>query len=69
MKSVFRNTLLTLAVCLVSWTCPAWSFTIPAQEVQPADGVFRFPVSDFADGKAKHFVYKDASDQAIRFLL
>lgn len=47
----------------------AWNFTAPAQEVRPENGVFAFPVSAFADGKAKHFEYKVSPENRIRFFL
>jgi uncharacterized membrane protein len=47
----------------------AWNFTVPTQEVRPADGVFVFPVASFQDGKAKHFEYKPSPDQRIRFFV
>jgi len=47
----------------------AWSFTVPAAEVQPQNGVFRFPVSAFQDGKARHFQYASSPTQRIRFFV
>jgi len=47
----------------------AWNFSAPAQEVKPVNGSFVFPVSAFADGKAKHFEYKASPNQRIRFFV
>jgi uncharacterized membrane protein len=47
----------------------AWNFRIPAHEVRPENGVFQFPESLFADGKARHFVYKHSSNQWLRFFV
>lgn len=50
-------------------TAPAWNFTIPAIEIQPVDDAFVFPVSAFADGKARHFVYKRSPREWVRFFV
>ncbi|MDM8525652.1 DUF2318 domain-containing protein [Desulfococcaceae bacterium HSG8] len=72
-KSLFKDVFVILIafVCLISvpGSAGAWNFTIPAQEIQPADGVFSFPVSDFSDGKARYFVYKSPQDQKFRFFI
>jgi uncharacterized membrane protein len=47
----------------------AWNFTVPAVEVKPVNGAFAFPVASFEDGKAKHFEYRPAPNQAIRFFV
>ncbi|MDR3603612.1 MAG: DUF2318 domain-containing protein [Syntrophaceae bacterium] len=47
----------------------AGNFTVPAIDVQPQGGIFSFPVSEFQDGKAKHFSYKVSPNQSIRFLV
>lgn len=47
----------------------AWSFTVPAAQVNPVNGVFVFPVSAFQDGKAKHFEFRPAPNQAVRFFV
>ncbi len=47
----------------------AGNFTVPAQEVKPVNGAFVFPVSAFADGKAKHFEYKISPSQSVRFFV
>ncbi|MEW6349987.1 MAG: DUF2318 domain-containing protein [Thermodesulfobacteriota bacterium] len=48
---------------------PQGSFMVQAQEVTPANGVFQFPAASFADGKAKHYVYKHSPNQWIRFFV
>jgi uncharacterized membrane protein len=45
------------------------NFTVPCVEVKPQNGVFQFPVSAFQDGKARHFVYKHAPNQEVRFFV
>ena len=47
----------------------AWNFTVPAQEIQPVNGTFVFPVSAFADGKARHFEYKISPNERVRFFI
>ncbi|MBI5252532.1 MAG: DUF2318 domain-containing protein [Desulfomonile tiedjei] len=47
----------------------AWNFTVPAQEVKPVNGAFVFPVSAFADGKARHFEYKISPNERVRFFV
>jgi uncharacterized membrane protein len=47
----------------------AGNFTVPAQEVKPVNGAFTFPVSAFADGKAKHFEYKISPNESVRFFI
>lgn len=47
----------------------AWNFTVPAAEVKPTNGVFAFPVAAFQDGKAKHFEYRHAPNQVVRFFV
>lgn len=47
----------------------AGNFTVAAQEVKPVNGAFVFPVSAFADGKAKHFEYKISPSQSVRFFI
>ena len=47
----------------------AGNFTVPVIDVQPGNGVFSFPVSEFQDGKAKHFSYKVSPNQSIRFFV
>lgn len=59
MSSTLFNTSLALA----------WNFTAPATEVKPQNGVFEFPVSAFQDGKARHFEYKHAPNQWVRFFV
>lgn len=47
----------------------AWNFTVPAQEIKPVNGAFAFPVSAFADGKARHFEYKISPNERVRFFI
>ncbi len=37
--------------------------------MKPVNGAFVFPVSAFADGKAKHFEYKVSPSQSVRFFI
>jgi uncharacterized membrane protein len=60
---------ITLALLCAFSPAFAWNFAHPAQEVRPDNGVIVFPVSAFADGKARHFEYKASPDQRIRFFL
>ncbi len=48
---------------------PQGNFTVQAQEVNPANGVFQFPAGSFDDGKAKHYVYKYSPDEWVRFFV
>jgi uncharacterized membrane protein len=58
------------AVYLLATTgAHAWNFTVPATDVQPTNGIFQFPVSQFEDGKARHFTYKHAPNQWVRFFI
>jgi uncharacterized membrane protein len=45
------------------------NFVVPAMEVRPQNGAFVFPTNAFADGMAKHFVYKPSPDQYVRFFV
>ncbi len=63
----FLAALLTMSVS--AQAAAAWNFSVPTQEVRPADGVFAFPVAAFQDGKAKHFEYRPSPDQRIRFFV
>jgi uncharacterized membrane protein len=47
----------------------AWNFSVPAQEVKPANGVFSFPATAFQDGKAKYFQFSPSANQKIRFFV
>lgn len=47
----------------------AANFTVPAVDVQSQNGVFSFPVSEFQDGKARHFNFKISPNQSIRFFV
>jgi uncharacterized membrane protein len=63
-------TALIVFVTVFSQAAPAgWSFTVQAQEVKPVNGVFTFPVSSFAGGKASHYLYKHSDNQWIRFFV
>jgi len=72
-KSWVRNTLIVLLIIFgtlsVAGPAAAWNFTIPAVEVRPNSGYFKFPESQFADGKAKHFEYKHSPNLWIRFFV
>ena len=48
---------------------PKQDFRVAAQEVFPSDGVFKFEVMDFKDGRARHFIYKASPDINIRFFI
>jgi uncharacterized membrane protein len=45
------------------------NFSVPAQEVKPANGVFSFPATAFQDGKAKYFQFSPSANQKIRFFV
>jgi uncharacterized membrane protein len=47
----------------------AWNFSVPTQEVKPANGVFSFPATAFQDGKAKYFQFSPSANQKIRFFV
>lgn len=47
----------------------AWNFSVSAQEVKPANGVFSFPATAFQDGKAKYFQFSPSANQKIRFFV
>jgi uncharacterized membrane protein len=47
----------------------AWNFTVSAEEIKPQNGVFTFPVSAFADGKARFFEFKASPTDRIRFFV
>lgn len=47
----------------------AWNFTVPAAEVKPQNGAFAFPVSEFADGKARFFQYNASPTDRVRFFV
>ena len=74
-----RNALSSLSLFALSLACigalgaatahAAWNFTVPAIEVQPQNNMFVFDTSPFADGKARHFVYKHSSSEWVRFFL
>jgi uncharacterized membrane protein len=70
-----RNFILVLCVAIIaSFGAPAvnaasGNFTVAAQEVKPENGLFKFPVSAFADGKARHYEFKTGPDQSVRFFV
>jgi uncharacterized membrane protein len=72
-KSLFGSTLIVLLIIFgtLSPAAPAsaWNFTVPAVEVRPNSGHFKFPESQFADGQARHFVYKHSPSLWIRFFV
>ncbi len=45
------------------------SFTVPAIQVRPINGTFEFAIAQFGDGKVRHFEYKHAPNQAVRFFI
>jgi uncharacterized membrane protein len=47
----------------------AWNFVVPATEIKPQNGAFVFSQAAFADGKAKHFVYKHSGSEWVRFFV
>lgn len=67
--NIFKIIGLTLSVFLIYGSALAWNFIIPAQEVFPENSIFKFAEQDFADGKAKYFVYEYEPDQKIRFFI
>lgn len=68
-KAILILTMVTLGMAAVGSSAFAWNFTVPAQEIRPENGVFILPVSAFQDGKARHFQYKNAQGQPIRFFV
>lgn len=63
--------LIGVAVLLLATHQVAYAnnFTVPAVDVQPQNGVFSFPVSEFQDGKARHFNFRISPNQSIRFFV
>lgn len=58
--------------CALIWTSSgecSGNFVVPAMEVRPQNGSFALPATAFADGKAKHFVYKHSPNQYVRFFV
>ncbi len=45
------------------------TYTSPAQQIRPNNGIITLPASAFADGKARHFEYKTPQGQRLRFFL
>lgn len=72
-KSMSTIVIAVASLCLLSIVAnpaeSAWSFVVPAAEVRPDNGKFSFPVTAFADGQAKHFIYKHSPSQWIRFFV
>ena len=63
--------LIGMAVLLLAAHQEAFAnnFTVAAVDVKPQNGLFAFPVSEFQDGKARHFNFKISPSQSIRFFL
>ncbi len=68
-KSIVKLLAASLIAILAPLTAYAWNFTVPAQPVQPKDGVFTFPVGAFQDGKARHYEYQTNNGQRVRFFV
>jgi uncharacterized membrane protein len=72
MKKTLNQYILILSIaliCMLSSTTWAWNFRVPAQEVKPSDGGFQFSAADFADGKARYYLYNPRPDKRIRFFI
>ena len=63
--------LIGMAVLLLAAHQEAFAnnFTVAAVDVKPQNGLFAFPVSEFQDGKARHFNFKISPSQSIRFFV
>ena len=63
--------LIGMAVLLLATHQEAFAnnFTVAAVDVKPQNGLFAFPVSEFQDGKARHFNFKISPNQSIRFFV
>lgn len=72
-KSLILTGLVVAAIAVGSlsaaYAATGWNFTTPAQEIQPVNGMFVFPVQTFADGKARHYLYKHSDSEWIRFFV
>jgi uncharacterized membrane protein len=67
---VFSLSVLAVVLVILSASMAgAWNFSVPAVEVRPVNGVFEFPVAAFQDGRAKHFEYRHAPGQTVRFFM
>jgi uncharacterized membrane protein len=69
---VFAVFAIVVACAGILWAAnaeSAWNFSVPAVEVKPQNGVLTFTQSTFADGKARHFVYKHSPKQWVRFFI
>ncbi len=63
--------LIGIAVLLLATHQEAFAnnFTVAAVDVKPQNGLFAFPVSEFQDGKARHFNFRMSPNQSIRFFV
>lgn len=63
--------LIGIAVLLLATYQEAFAnnFTVAAVDVKPQNGLFAFPVSEFQDGKARHFNFRTSPNQSIRFFV
>ncbi len=72
-KSFVVTGLVVMATATVflaaAYAATGWNFTVPAEEVRPANGMFVFPEQSFADGKARHYLYKHSDSEWIRFFV
>jgi uncharacterized membrane protein len=62
-------TLLTIMVVAFAGYVYASNFTVAAKPVQAKDGVFSFPVSEFQDGKARHYEFSTPNGEKVRFFV
>ena len=69
LSTVFMLISLAVISLIAGTTVFAGNFTVPAIDVQPSNGEFSFPASEFQDGKARHFSYKASPNQSIRFFV
>lgn len=68
-RHILIVSLIIFGTLSVAAPAAAWNFTIPATEVRPNSGNFKLPEAQFADGKARHFVYKHSPSMWIRFFV
>lgn len=75
MTNIFGITATLMIAAILIWppveigAQSAQGFRVAAQEVFPADGVFKFVMKDLKDGSARHFVYKASPGINIRFFI
>ncbi len=69
MSIVFMLIGLVVVPLITETNAVAGNFTVPAMDIQPSNGVFSFPASEFQDGRARHFSYKASPNQSIRFFV